>query len=458
MKDKKIVIDGLTTQDYEMMESHFSNMAKKGFLIEKLKFGYGVYKRIEPKDIQFAIGIYPKPKAFEKPNEEVVADYIKDQVEKGWKYLFSRECTHVFTNENEDEIEDIDKTNEIKYVKALLIVEIFNFILLALLNISNAINLSGIKIFDFNTNVAFMSIFLMPVLSVIIGLHAIYDIIRYIRIRKKTSRELQIKNIKWIVLLKKMAFIFTFTFLGLFLLAIIADGYISANKYILVLLPLIVAFMLVFKLRRFLPGRNLGAVGKTLIAMVGLLIIGVVSAFIGINSMDAGIHKELPDKYTAIKLNDIGFEQEVERVYFKRDRSIVVPLKYVYREYINIEAPNSTYVSTQVKRALTKDIADYIFKLELEDSRNFYGELISSRWSYLRIQHTDPYGELVSAAEFYPGYDNAVFLENSGRGIEDVLLQKGKYIFIFSGELDLKEESNIKLINDMVDKIITDLD
>ena len=52
-------------------------------------------------------------------------------------------------------------------------------------------------------------------------------------------------------------------------------------------------------------------------------------------------------------------------------------------------------------------------------------------------------------------YDNAVFLEHSERGIKKVFLQKDKYIFSFSGDFDLQEESSIKLINNTVNKIIS---
>ena len=115
-----------------------------------------------------------------------------------------------------------------------------------------------------------------------------------------------------------------------------------------------------------------------------------------------------------------------------------MPLSYSYRESINYEWPTWVYVYTEVQRGLNKDLADYIFKLNLKSSTRFYGKA-------------------VSAKEYYKDYDQAYFIEREEGEIEDLNLQKGEYVITFSGEFDLKDPDSIKLINSRVDRIVNEL-
>lgn len=436
MRDKKIIIDGLTTQDFEVMETNFSNMAKKGLLIEKIKFGVSFYKKIQPKDMEFAIGIYPKPKAYEKPEEQVVAKYIEEQEEKGWKHLFSQDHTHVFINESGEELQGIDKIEQVENMKSTLKLEIVSFTILTLLNIYNMTQMSGIGIYNLSSNLGLIGVFIMPVLIIAIGSHLIYDIFRYIRIDKKTSDDIQIKNIIWIKIFRKTSFLFGTFLAGLFIAAIAADSFISGTRVIFMFLPVLVSFFVVFKLRGYFTGKNFNAVGKTLMAFFTVFGILAVSLLIGFQTLLYDLDEELPEKYIALRLEDIGYKQDVKEVSFDKEGSILMPLSYSYRETIDLEWPDSLYVYTDVQKGLNKSIADYIFQLKVKNTRFF--------------------GQLVSAKEFYPNYDKAYFLERDNGEIEDVKLQKGEYIFMFSGVLDLKEDKTIELVNQTVDKIITD--
>ena len=440
MRDKKIVIDGLSGQDYEIMETRFRNMANKGLLIEKIKFGLSFYKRIEPKDIHFAIGIYPKPKSYEKPSEEVVLAYIIAQEEKGWKHLFSKEYFHVFMNENGEALEEIDRTDQIENIKATLKLEIISFTILSLLMIYNMTRIPmGINLYNFNSNIGLVGFFILPMVMAVMALHLIYDIIRYFRIkRKKNIGEVQIKNIAGLVLFKKILLILTLAFIGIFVVALIADSFISGNKIFLFFLPMTIGIFVAFKLRGFFTGRNLGAVAKTIIALLVVFFVITIASAMGLSSIDDGFGKELPKKFTALKLEDIGIEREADVVIFRKEGSVLMPLKYNYTEHGNFGWDSSKYISTQAEKALNKDLADYIFDLELENSLRYYENLLSAK-------------------EYYSDYDKAVFLEHSERGIKEVFLQRGEYIFSFSGDFDLQEESSIELINQTVDKIISGL-
>ncbi|MDY0235814.1 MAG: DUF2812 domain-containing protein [Gudongella sp.] len=439
MNDKKIIIDALTPKDYEILETRFNTMANEGLLIDKMKFRMSFYKRIQPKNIQFAVGIYPKAKAFDSPNEKMVAEYIKAQKEKGWDHIFSQEYTHVFMNEDGEVIEDIDRTNQVENIKSILKPEIFGLVFAVLINVFGLIMNLDIGIYHFRSNFALLSLFFLPALIIAATLYLIYDIFRYIRIsRIENNDEIQIEDINGIVLLKKIWSVFVTIFFLILPAGIIADSLIGGSRVFLLLLPVIFLFFLAYKLRDFFPEIKMGTTAKTMLALLGVFLVALAISTEGIFSINGGVGIELPEKYYALKLKEVGIEEDPEEISFKREGSILIPLSYTYGEKTGTRYINPISVHTQVDKALNKDLADYFFKLNLESSTRYIGEF-------------------VSAKDYYINFDGAYFVSFLDGEIAEVKLKKDEYIFSFSGDFDLKEPGNIDLIYDMVDKVISNL-
>lgn len=100
-----------TFYDKEGMEEHFKEMAKKGWMIEKItSFSY-YFKRIEPKNLHFAISYYPFVGEF---GEEVSPDIdtFKEFLEHdGWHHVADGGWLSVYCHEGESpkEIETDEK-------------------------------------------------------------------------------------------------------------------------------------------------------------------------------------------------------------------------------------------------------------------------------------------------------------------------------------------------------------
>ena len=61
-KDTKRELFIFSTVDYFSLKEHFEDMARKGWLIDKIKYSFAVYKKIEPSDLTFSVDIYPPKK------------------------------------------------------------------------------------------------------------------------------------------------------------------------------------------------------------------------------------------------------------------------------------------------------------------------------------------------------------------------------------------------------------
>lgn len=433
-------MDGLTAQDYEILEMRFKNMANEGLLIEKMQYRLSYYKRIQPKDIDFAIGIYPKAKRFEKPDEKVVGPYIKEQEDKGWKLVFSKDYTHVFMNEDKKSIEDIDRTDQIENIKSILKPEMIGLFFTILLNTLGLFTNWGIEVYHFSSNIAFLSLLFMPVIIGGAGFYLIYDIFRYIRILNiNNPLEIQMESISGIVFLRKIWSLFIIVFIGLLAGGIIIDSLVSGSRILLYLIPLVLIIFIVYKLRAFFPELKLNTTTKTIIGLVGVFILALIVSSGGLFSIDDGFGNELPKDYIALNFEDVGIKNQPNDFMFRKEGSFLIPLQYNYTEYSDFGEYSSLHVSTQVKKALNEKIAEYIFNLQVKNSMKYYSKT-------------------ESANDYYTGYDNAVFSINQVNFKEEVVLQDGQYVFIFYGDFDLKDQKIIELIKSTTDKIIIKLD
>ncbi len=76
--------------------------AKKGWMLEKLTNFFWVFKKIEPKNIQFAVTYFPKASYFDsKPSEELL-DFQEFCEHTGWKSIASNLQMQIYYNEEEN--------------------------------------------------------------------------------------------------------------------------------------------------------------------------------------------------------------------------------------------------------------------------------------------------------------------------------------------------------------------
>jgi len=104
MRNTKRRIEPLSFYDHNGISRHFEKMAAKGWMIEKIVNTGWVYKRIEPKDIHFAVSYYPKASEFDpEPSEEqkMFHDFC---AHTGWQLACTSAQMQIFYNERENPV------------------------------------------------------------------------------------------------------------------------------------------------------------------------------------------------------------------------------------------------------------------------------------------------------------------------------------------------------------------
>ena len=104
MKNTKRRIEPLSFFDHTGISGHLERMAAKGWMIEKIINTGWVYRRIEPKNIHFAVSYFPKASEFDpEPSEEqkMFHDFC---AHTGWQLACTSAQLQIFYNERENPI------------------------------------------------------------------------------------------------------------------------------------------------------------------------------------------------------------------------------------------------------------------------------------------------------------------------------------------------------------------
>lgn len=104
MKNTKRRIEPLSFFDHTGISRHLEKMAAKGWMIEKIVNTGWVYRRIEPKNIHFAVSYFPKASEFDpEPSEEqkVFHDFC---AHTGWQLACTSAQLQIFYNERDNPI------------------------------------------------------------------------------------------------------------------------------------------------------------------------------------------------------------------------------------------------------------------------------------------------------------------------------------------------------------------
>lgn len=102
MKNTKRRIEPLSFFDHTGISAHLEKMAAKGWMLDKITNIGWVYRRIEPKNIHFAVSYYPKASEFDpEPSEEqkMFHDFC---AHTGWQLACTSAQLQIFFNEREN--------------------------------------------------------------------------------------------------------------------------------------------------------------------------------------------------------------------------------------------------------------------------------------------------------------------------------------------------------------------
>lgn len=140
MKNKKSkYFTNFSPIDRRYLEQDFKEMAKKGWLIEKIGIFKYTFKKIEPIDLDFSVSIFQPTNFIDYSNSDESIDFQELCVESGWTLHCSNERFHVFSKMANDELPPIhtESIEEFKTIKKSIYKSESIYIFLILLQIFN---------------------------------------------------------------------------------------------------------------------------------------------------------------------------------------------------------------------------------------------------------------------------------------------------------------------------------
>lgn len=99
MKTKKRRLEYFSFYNHTGIEEHFTEMAKKGWMIESISNFYWTYRKIEPQDVHFCVTYYPRASDFDPEPSEEQQTFHDFCAHTGWKLACTWHQMQVFCNE-----------------------------------------------------------------------------------------------------------------------------------------------------------------------------------------------------------------------------------------------------------------------------------------------------------------------------------------------------------------------
>ncbi len=89
--------------DIKNLEAHYSEMARKGWMIEKIGLFTHRYRAAEPCEKRFFVDLLPQITAFDYPENENAQEYRRICEESGWRFVAANKQFHVFCADAEND-------------------------------------------------------------------------------------------------------------------------------------------------------------------------------------------------------------------------------------------------------------------------------------------------------------------------------------------------------------------
>jgi len=102
MKNKKRRFETLSFYDHTGIEKHLTEMARKGWMIERISNYYWTYRKIEPQELHFTVSYYPKASEFDPIPTQGQQTFLDFCAQTGWELVCTWFQMQIFYNEGEN--------------------------------------------------------------------------------------------------------------------------------------------------------------------------------------------------------------------------------------------------------------------------------------------------------------------------------------------------------------------
>lgn len=321
MKDRKHHMELYSLYDRSGMEEHLTQMAEKGWLLEKIGSYLWTYRRIEPKRLTFSVCYFPTASQFDPEPSEEQETFYDFCAHTGWVLAASNAQLQVFYNEGQDPVPiDTDPVQEVSTVHRAMKKSFLpgQLLLLVVMLFYGGMLVSGFRRDPIETLSSPANLFLCLCL-VILLLLLVSETVTYLRWHRKAVKAAQqgeFYQTKGHQKLQIAALVLLFAGLLYYFLSFFTSG--SRMSRVLTILTFLIyvpgSFLLVNGIKGFLKKQGASAGVNRAVTFVGSVAVALILV-LAVTSLTlyAGNHGLLRDS------NTVTYEYQGETYTLQRD-------------------------------------------------------------------------------------------------------------------------------------------
>jgi len=444
MKNKyKIIPWTFLSLDYKAMEEYLEQMAKSGWMLEKIRVGFAKFRVIEPKDIKFCVDVFKDGGPLSSENTREYKVYRRKTEELGWHLITSQDYLQFFYCEEGKAVAPIqnDEEEEFKTVKRTLLKQnIISTVFMLFLLYKIVTSSYPIRYTNLLNYIGIFVTFMYPIFGLTTIFIATYSLAWLFRNNRKITKGLPMER-PTLRNSKIRGFIvngFACIFVVIFILASIMDLTISPNITIFALLGPIFGIITGLTIRYFIKERSKEKGDSILYIIVGIISAVIIlniglSLYIRNTSNNANYQDDLSEGYPIVSFKDISVDANdgsLESRTFDPGKSPIIPMHYYYWEAWKING-KSEGMSVSYFKVINPYFTEIVFRGKCEEIKRVLS------WRRVSLIEDDKLKELYNA-------DNLLISENK----DVILIQKGNKVVHLRGDINFYEERVIEHIND----------
>lgn len=442
MSKTKRVFWGFLFLDYKAIEEYLEEMAKKGWMLEKLGRWTAKFRAIEPQKLKFYIDVFKGEGPFSPENTEETEEYRNLCKESGWNFITSRDYLQFFYAEEDTDPTPIqtDDALEQEIVKTTLWkMELLSAIILAIVSIF-AIRAYFPPKFRFLLSFFGVAGMLFPLLFISVITPVLYSLIRFLKAKSDISKGLPIERPNLAGAKKRMVVLhgITFILVIIYILSLVADLFYRPQIVTLSVSGPLIGTIIGLFLRHAIKKKGKNKKDSVLyvtFAILGLLFFSTISnSVLSRTIIDRGYKEDtIPADFPGIVLSDIR-EESADVILlsseFKPGKSPVVPKHYTYSEHWDNNGEFENF-NIQYYETINPYFAERIYE-------GIIGELEAGiKWKGMTLlQKTVIYDDEMKNSW---GVDNLALTKDK----DEIIVQKGNIVinlYDLSGNTDFESE------------------
>lgn len=445
MKSKiKWVPWGFFSFDYKVIGEYLEEMARRGWILEKVGRIAAKFRAIEPQKLKFYVDIFKEGGPLTPEKTEESEEYRNLCQESGWTFITSLDYLQFFYADGDSEPIPIQTDEELEqkiFEQTLFKNELFSMLLLSIVAVWVFISYFPVSHKNLISFTGFTATVLFPILYILSAIPTVYGIIRIIKARKNIKNGLPIEK----PTLKSarshiMAFYIPVWFIILFhVLSLVGDAFFRPDGVMMSVLGpgigLAIGLGSRYIIKKKSTQKGEGVLYIVLALIVGFIFINIVSSFVLERSADGYRADPIPEGYPVVTMEEI-FDGEyggLLRREFEPGMSPVTPKYYNYWEKSNINGTNK-YMNIKYYKTIRPYFAEIIFKGitdKLEKGIKWRGMTLFTR----TIITDDEMKNLWDA-------DDLAMTEER----DEIIIQKGTSVLHLAGDIDFNEKQMRELI------------